>query len=204
MLRNPYPVISAEAVPALPCAQGMLAVATRPRRAGIAPVIFLRVGRNVVAAAYRFVALAMYATIVVVWEARRATGVTQRRLEAIAAGSLMLALTILAAGLRAGVAPLRELWSTAGLVFGLLSGLFYYLGFSPPGILRRTWQEPELRAFLADAAQLPLLGETTAILRTPVTTGAWAPASTSLGRSSDCTAARSKRAIPQMATSASR
>ncbi|HEY8744880.1 MAG TPA: ATP-binding protein, partial [Chloroflexota bacterium] len=112
-----------------------------------------------------FVGLTLYATVVVIWEARRATGVTQRRLDAIAAGSLMLAFTILAAGLGVAVPLFREFLSTIGLIGSLLSGLFYYLGFSPPAILRRAWQEPELRAFLADAAQLPLLGETTAILR---------------------------------------
>ncbi|HEV7215205.1 MAG TPA: GAF domain-containing sensor histidine kinase, partial [Chloroflexota bacterium] len=59
----------------------------------------------------------------------------------------------------------QGLWSAVGIILSLLSGLFYYLGFSPPAVLRRAWQEPELLAFLADAAQLPLLVETAAILR---------------------------------------
>ena len=112
-----------------------------------------------------FVGVGFYATLVVVREARRATGVTQRRLEAIAGGSLMLALTIMVAGLGQFLPPLRDFWSAVGLILSLLSGQFYYLGFSPPAVLRRAWQEPELRAFLADAAQLPMLVETAAILR---------------------------------------
>jgi signal transduction histidine kinase len=112
-----------------------------------------------------FVGLGFYATMLVVREARRATGVTQRRLDAVAGGSLMLALTIMVAGLGQFLPPQRGFWSAVGLILGLLSGLFYYLGFSPPAVLRRAWQEPELRDFLADAAQLPLLVETTAILR---------------------------------------
>ncbi len=57
-----------------------------------------------------------------------------------------------------------ELQSLAQL-FALLSGFSYYIGFAPPDILRRAWQEPELRAFLGRAAALPRLPTTEAILQ---------------------------------------
>ena len=61
--------------------------------------------------------------------------------------------------------------STGGLtkvvydILGLVSGISYFLGFATPTILRRAWQEPELRAFLGRAASLPRLPDTRAIIR---------------------------------------
>ena len=40
----------------------------------------------------------------------------------------------------------------------------YFLGFAPPGLLRRAWQEPELRSFLGRAASLPRLPDTGTII----------------------------------------
>ena len=37
----------------------------------------------------------------------------------------------------------------------LASAVGYFLGFATPGILRRAWQEPELRAFLGRARVYP-------------------------------------------------
>ena len=51
-------------------------------------------------------------------------------------------------------------------VGALLSGTAYYLGFAPPRLLIRAWQEPELRRFLERAATLPRLPDTATIVRT--------------------------------------
>lgn len=112
-----------------------------------------------------YIAVVAYATVGAVREARRSSGVTQRRLQAIAGGSLLLGFTILAAGLVALAPALRTVWTTLSVLSGLASGLAYYLGFAPPLALRRAWQEPELRAFLADAARLPHLEDAGAIVR---------------------------------------
>lgn len=112
-----------------------------------------------------FAILGFLATGVAIHEARRAAGVTQRRLQAIAGGSFMLGATIVAAGLAQFMPALAGVWSVLSVMGGLLSGLAYFLGFAPPATLRRAWQEPELRAFLADAARLPQLDDTAAILR---------------------------------------
>jgi signal transduction histidine kinase len=112
-----------------------------------------------------FAVLGFLATGVAVREARRSGGVTQRRLQAIAVGSFMLGATIVAAGLIQFLPALTSVWSGLSVLGGLLSGLAYFLGFAPPATLRRAWQEPELRAFLADAARLPQLEDTAAILR---------------------------------------
>ena len=111
-----------------------------------------------------FLVFLLYASLKFVREARRSTGVTRRRLEAVSAGSVLLGLAVVAAVAGAftpGVADTTLLTQ----FFALTSGIAYYIGFAPPRVLRRAWQEPELRAFLAGAARLPRLPDTLAIVR---------------------------------------
>jgi signal transduction histidine kinase len=113
-----------------------------------------------------FAALSTYSAVAFIRAAGRSTGVTRRRLQAVAAGTLLLGLAILAAGFT----PLLPV-SLAGLpngltqVLALASAAAYFIGFAPPQVLRRAWQEPELRAFLRRAASLPRLPDTTSIVR---------------------------------------
>jgi signal transduction histidine kinase len=101
-----------------------------------------------------------------VLEARRAEGVTRRRLQAISFGTILFAVEIVAAGV-AGELPEPDKTILAGIgqVLGLASALSFFLGFSPPPILRRAWQAPELRQFLTRAASLPRLPTTLDIVR---------------------------------------
>jgi signal transduction histidine kinase len=95
-----------------------------------------------------FVVLAAYDASAFVRAAGRSRGVTRRRMQAVAIGTLFLGLDVLAAGLGAalpGWAPLAALGSE---VFGLASGVAYVCGFASPGALRRAWQAPELRRAL--------------------------------------------------------
>ncbi|MBV9896866.1 MAG: GAF domain-containing protein [Chloroflexi bacterium] len=111
-----------------------------------------------------FIGISLYASIAFWVGARRARGVTRRRLQAVALGSVSLALDILAAGLSAALPSQQSLWGVVGPLFGMASGLAYVLGFAPPTWVRRAWQEPELRAFLERAAALPHLTDTHGIL----------------------------------------
>lgn len=112
-----------------------------------------------------FVALALFCSVSFVRAARTATGVTRRRMQAVASGTLFLAIDILLIGVGAFLTPdLVPIATAVGQVFGLLSALAYFVGFAPPQILRRAWQEPELRAFLQRAASLPRLPDTAAIV----------------------------------------
>jgi signal transduction histidine kinase len=112
-----------------------------------------------------FVSFQIYAAIIFIREARRSSGVTQRRMNAIAFGSVSLGLLIVFASINAvlpgGESPVTLLTQIAGLT----SGISYFLGFAPPMWLKRAWQEPELRAFLGSAATLPRLPATSAIVR---------------------------------------
>ena len=113
-----------------------------------------------------FAALSTYCAVAFIRAARRSAGVTRRRLQAVAAGTLLLGVAILVAGL----APFFP-ESMAGLPSGvtqalaLASAIAYFIGFAPPQILRRAWQEPELRSFLRRAASLPRLPDTGSIVR---------------------------------------
>ena len=112
-----------------------------------------------------FLAVGGYATVSFLHEARRSMGVTSRRMYAVAAGSALLVLTIVV-GLAPIAVPGIAPWSrvtTAG--FSLLTGVAYFCGFAPPALLRRAWQEPELRAFLRRAAELPRMRNARAIVR---------------------------------------
>lgn len=115
--------------------------------------------------AFYFFGLNIYAAIAFIREAGRSHGVAQRRMRAVAAGSIFLGLTIVVVGVGAAIPMLPEL-VTGGLLrsFTLAGGLGYYLGFAPPILLRRAWQEPEVRRFLAQAARLPRLPDTAAII----------------------------------------
>ncbi|HVA90580.1 MAG TPA: ATP-binding protein [Chloroflexota bacterium] len=111
-----------------------------------------------------FVGFTCYVAGAFVKAARRSSGVTQRRMQAVAAGSLFLGTVILLAGISAATPSLSNGEGVVMTILGLLSGLFFFLGFAPPVWLRRAWQEPEVRAFLDRAASLPRMPDREAIV----------------------------------------
>ncbi|HEU5316173.1 MAG TPA: ATP-binding protein [Chloroflexota bacterium] len=122
-----------------------------------------RVAPTVVLIVY-FVVLIAYSGVRFVMEAAQTTGVTQRRMQAVAVGSILLALLLFLALPQLFVPSLAPVLSIVNRLCGLASGLAFFLGFAPPPILRRAWQEPELRAFLGRAASLPRLATTDEIV----------------------------------------
>lgn len=98
--------------------------------------------------------------------ARRAQGVTRRRLQAVSLGTVLFGLQIVAAGIGAQLPePARTLLAALGQTLGLCAAVSWFFGFAPPPILRRAWQAPELRQFLTRAANLPRLPATLDIVR---------------------------------------
>src|SRR3989442_7410761 len=113
-----------------------------------------------------FAGLSAYCAVAFVRAARHSVGVTRRRLQAAAAGTVLLGLAILVAGFTPLLPPsLTGLSNGVIQVLALASAIAYVVGFAPPQILRRAWQEPELRAFLRRAASLPRLPDTPSIVR---------------------------------------
>ncbi|HVC79415.1 MAG TPA: ATP-binding protein [Chloroflexota bacterium] len=102
-----------------------------------------------------FMGFTTYVAVAFVKASRGASGVTRRRMNAVAAGSLFLGVAILLAGISAATPGAAKVESIIISLFTLLSGIFFFLGFAPPVWLRRAWQEPEVRGFLARAASLP-------------------------------------------------
>ncbi len=111
-----------------------------------------------------FVVLMIYVGLTFARAARGSTGVTKRRMQAVGAGSFCLALAIGSLGGNVAASGLSDLWTTLLDLCALGCGAFYYIGFAPPAWLRRTWQEPELRAFLGRAAGLAGLAGTAEIV----------------------------------------
>ena len=105
-----------------------------------------------------------YATLAFARLAARMPGVTRRRMQAAAAGSLCLTLALVVAGLGVGFSDFAGLWEELSAAVGLASGVCYFVAFAPPTWLRHAWQEPELRAFLAGAGSLSRLPDLRSIV----------------------------------------
>jgi signal transduction histidine kinase len=97
-----------------------------------------------------FVGLELYAAVAFVRAARRTVGVTGRRMRAVALGALLFGLTLVAVAASSSYSWLDQVATSLALA----SAVSYFIGFAPPLFLRRSWQEPELRAFLATANRL--------------------------------------------------
>ena len=99
-----------------------------------------------------FAYLEAYAALAFIRSAAVATGVTQKRLIAAAAGSGFFAVIIAAAGVLAFVAAPPSEVKIATDLFSLAAAISYYIGFAPPAWLKKLWQVRELEAFLSELA----------------------------------------------------
>jgi signal transduction histidine kinase len=112
-----------------------------------------------------FVGFQIYAAVRFVQASRREHGVTGRRMRAAAGGSVFLGAAILIAG-AVLVAMDGAILGDVLLRLALLgAGLAYLIAFAPPSLLRRAWQQPELRDFLRQLTELPWLADTAAVLQ---------------------------------------
>jgi signal transduction histidine kinase len=111
-----------------------------------------------------FVALEAFDAVAFGRAARRSRGVTRRRMQAVALGTLFVGLDILAAGLGAALPGAGAVWTLASAVLGFASGIAYLVGFAPPGWLRRAWQAPDLRRVLGQSAALIWLPDQETVL----------------------------------------
>ena len=111
-----------------------------------------------------FAALAAYATYAFAQEAMHTGGVTGRRMQAAAIGSLALGAAIIFAIASAVDPPRADTWNILRGLMAVTSGLAYYVGFAPPTWLRQAWQAPALQAFLTEINRLPYLGDIQAVL----------------------------------------
>ena len=95
-----------------------------------------------------FVVVEGYASLALVRGAMATSGVSHWRLLLAAAGSGLIALLILLAGLSVIFPTAAPLISSISQLVGLLAIVAYYLGFATPAFLRRNWQLAELNRYL--------------------------------------------------------
>lgn len=112
-----------------------------------------------------FVVLFLYTAEGFVELARRSTGVTRRRMQAVSLGNVLFALVFAAAGVLT-ISPALAAPGTIVIGPGILAtSIAWFVGFATPSPLRRFWQEPELRAFFARTAAVARLPDVDAVAR---------------------------------------
>ncbi len=112
-----------------------------------------------------FVVFDGYGVVAFAGAARRSRGATRWRMALVAAGTLLLAAAIFFAGIRIvdPQNPLGQVLFLQSVVFEV--AVAYYLGFTPPGWLRRVWRNAEMYKFLQEfRAGRPESGRTEALL----------------------------------------
>lgn len=109
---------------------------------------------------FYFVGLQAYGAIAFFREARRSAGVTRRRLESVGLGSVLFGVSVIVLTLRARVPALQDALTIAGELIQFAAVIAYLLGFATPSLIRRAWQEPELRSFLRRAGTFARLPDT--------------------------------------------
>ncbi|HST04715.1 MAG TPA: ATP-binding protein [Chloroflexia bacterium] len=108
--------------------------------------------------------LLLFVSLAFIVASRRAGGVTGRRMAAIAVGNISLFVLFLIISLSVIIPDLGKDLQAITELIGLASAVAYFLGFATPAVVKRAWQEPELRLFLQRAATLPRLPETKSII----------------------------------------
>ena len=106
-----------------------------------------------------FVAFGTYASISFALAAAKTRAATQRRMQAVALGSGLIAAIIALAGLSLAFEQPPEWIALTSQVLGLAAVTAYFVGFAPPAILQRGWQEPAIRSVLARAPELVRLAD---------------------------------------------
>jgi signal transduction histidine kinase len=109
--------------------------------------------------------LYVYTGVAFIRESQHSSGVTKRRMRAVALGSIALGTLFLLLGVLIFFPDANRSLTWLLDLVQLCVGISFFFGFATPGIIRRAWQEPELRAFLGRAASLPRLPDTESIIR---------------------------------------
>jgi len=104
-----------------------------------------------------FAAVSIYCAARCAQLAATSRGMTQQRMRSVALASYLLGVVLLLAGVGAVAPVLAPVTSGLSQLCFLASAIFYGIGFVPPNTLRRYWQIPELRSFLARSSTLPRL-----------------------------------------------
>jgi signal transduction histidine kinase len=100
-----------------------------------------------------FLGVGGYAALAFGRAALATRGITQRRMTAVAVGTVLFIAAIVIAFADV-LAETVEL-GAAPQVLTLFAAIAFFLGFAPPTWIRRAWREPDLRTFLERSIHLP-------------------------------------------------
>jgi signal transduction histidine kinase len=150
---------------------GVPARVMRAAEAGLVPLslgMFLMpdwIGLLTLAGAFYFLGFNAYSAVRFVRKAWISRGITRRRMQALATGSALIGLALVIVGFNVLSEPFRAIGNP--ILYLLTTGiaLSYFAGFAPPTLLKRAWQEADLRELLTRAARLPRLPDTASIVR---------------------------------------
>lgn len=101
------------------------------------------------------VAMLLYSTARFFIASRSLSGVSRRRLEAVAGGGALLAMALLFSGLGAAFPDQRSVWRGISSATSFACGVTYMLGFVPPSFVRNAWRAPLMQRFFAESTQVP-------------------------------------------------
>ena len=99
-------------------------------------------------------------------ESHKARGLTGKRLHMLSQASLLLGAALFAVAVAEAAPGIVGTVIDSGRQLMLsASALLYLIGFAPPALVRRAWQEPQLRHFLHQTLHLPRWSDQRELLR---------------------------------------
>ncbi len=101
------------------------------------------------------IVVSAYATGRFVQAGSGSSGVSRRRVQAVAIATALLGVIFVLVGLSAAIPEQRSAWSSMSSVASFLCGSAYLAAFMPPRFLRQAWQAPQLQRFFGDSTLAP-------------------------------------------------
>ena len=112
-----------------------------------------------------FIAVGGYAAAAFTAESRRTSGLTRKRMGAVAAGAFLFVAAVIVVFLGALVPGLAEASAFGVQLLALGAVVAFFFGFAPPTWVRRAWREPDLRGFLDRSIHLAGVADDRVALR---------------------------------------
>jgi len=115
---------------------------------------------------FYFVVTLSYCAVRFLRESRRAPGLVAARLFAVAVGSGLLSIVLaIAVGLPLVLPGGADVTRLLTQLVILGAGVSYFIGFAPPSLVKRLWQESALRLFMQEMNRIPEAGSVDEVMR---------------------------------------
>lgn len=101
-----------------------------------------------------FLGVGGYAAFAFALESRRTRGITRRRMRAVATGAVAFIGAVVLLFLNGMTSADGIALDVSAQLAALVAVIAFFIGFAPPGWIRRAWREPDLRRFLESSTRL--------------------------------------------------